>query len=197
MTVKEKKQGAGEHPYNVYQFPELTDNYSIVLPTFIADAELSPKLKGILLFAKANCECGTNHFTVQNRTGYLAEKLGVGKNQVNGYLSELENKGHIRFIDKTLIITSSHFPLFITDDYDNIIYSLIYQFCLLKGTVPPLKDKEAMGWLGAKYVGNYKQLLTDLNKKCVTLPKTVHLNYFCKALLNKIPTKKVVEFYIL
>ena len=190
LTVKEKKQGTKEYPYNVYLFPELTDNYSMVLPTFIADTELSPKLKGILLFAKANCECGTNHLIFQSRTGDLAEKLGVGKNQVNGYLSELESKGYIRFIGKTLIITSSHFPLSITNDYDNIIYSLIYKFCLFKGIVPPLKDKQAIAWLETKYADNYKQFVADLKKKCVALPNTVHLNYFCQALLNKTPIKK-------
>jgi len=199
LTVKEKKQGTKEYPYNVYLFPELTDNYSMVLPTFIADTELSPKLKGILLFAKANCECGTNHLIFQSRTGDLAEKLGVGKNQVNGYLSELESKGYIRFIGKTLIITSSHFPLSITNDYDNIIYSLIYKFCLSKGIVPPLKDKQATAWLGAKYVDNYKQFVADLQKKCAALPNTVHLNYFCQALLNKMPTKQkepISEYYL-
>ena len=190
LTVKEKKKGEAEYPYNVYQFPELTDDFSIVLPTLISDPELTTKEKGILLFCKAQCESGTNHFSFKNRTDDLAKKIGVGKNQINGYLRGLEQKGHIRFIDHTLIVCSPYFPLAIRKDYDNIIYYIIYKFCLSKNRVPPIKDKNAIGMLGTKYVDNYKQLVADLKAKCPQLPHSLHLNYFCQALLNKIPTRK-------
>lgn len=190
LTVKEKKQGEAEYPYNVYQFPELTDDFSIVLPTFIGDLDLTTQEKGILMFCKANCENGTNHFSFKNRTDDLAKKIGVGKNQINGNLRGLEQKKHIRFIEHNLIITSPHFPLFVRTDYDNIIYGIIYKFCLFKNRVPPMKDKDAIGTLGAKYVENYKQLVADLKAKCPQLPQSLHLNYFCQALLNKMPSKK-------
>ena len=190
LTVKEKKQGEAEYPYNVYQFPELTDDFSIVLPTFIADLDLTTKEKGILMFCKANCENGTNHFSFKNRTDDLAKKIGVGKNQINDNLLGLEQKKHIRFIEHHLIITSPHFPLSVRTDCDNIIYAIIYKFCLFKNRVPPMKDKDAIGMLGAKYVENYKQLVTDLKVKCPQLPQSLHLNYFCQALLNRIPTRK-------
>lgn len=190
LTVKEKKQGEAEYPYNVYQFPELTNDFSIVLPTFITDLDLTNKEKGILMFCKANCENGTNHFSFKNRTDDLAKKIGVGKNQINDYLHRLEQKKHIRFIDHTLIVCSPYFPLAIRKDYDNIIYYIIYKFCLSKDRVPPINDKNAIGMLGTKYVDNYKQLVADLKAKCPQLPYSLHLNYFCQALMNKKPTKK-------
>lgn len=190
LTVKENKQGEAKFPYNVYQFPELREDFSIVLPTFIADHELTTKEKGILLFCKANCEKGTNHFSFKNRTDDLAKKIGVGKNQANDYLRGLEQKKHIRFIDHTLIVCSPYFPLAIRNDYDNVIYYIIYKFCLSKDRVPPIKDKDAIGMLGTKYVDNYKQLVADLKAKCPQLPPSLHLNYFCQALMNKMPAMK-------
>ena len=190
LSVKEKKQGEAEYPYNVYQFPELSDDFSIVLPTLISAPELTIKEKGILLFCKAQCESGTNHFSFKNKTDDLAKKIGVGKNQINDYLHGLEQKKHIRFIDHALIVCSPYFPLAIRKDYDNIIYYIIYKFCLSKDRVPPIKDKKAIGMLGTKYVDNYKQLVADLKAKCPQLPQSLHLNYFCQALLNKMPQKK-------
>lgn len=190
LTVKEKKQGEADYPYNVYQFPKLKDNFSIVLPTFINDIELTTKEKGILMFCKAYCENGTNHFSFKNKTDDLAKKIGVGKNQINGYLRGLEQKKHIRFIDHTLIVCSPYFPLAIKNDYDNIIYFIIYRFCLSKNRVPPIKDKDAISMLGTKYVDNYKQLVADLKAKCPHLSQSLHLNYFCQVLMNKKPAMK-------
>ena len=201
LTISEKKQGEAEYPYNVYRFPELKDNYSIVRPTIITDLQLSIKEKGLLMFCKANCEKGTNHFSFKSKTGDLAKRLGIGKNSICSYLKGLEEKKHIRFIDNTLIVTSPHFPLSIrSKDYDNIIYFIIYKFCLKQNRVPPLKDKTAISWLSAKYIDRYKQLLTDLNARCIKLPQNLHLNYFCQALLNRMPTKEqsaTSEIYIL
>lgn len=191
LTISDKKQGEAEYPYNVYKFSELKDNYSIVLPTIITDPQLSIKEKGLLMFCKANCEKGANHFSFKNKTGDLAKRLGIGKNSICNFLKGLEQKKHIRFIDRTLIISSPYFPLAIRmKDYDNIIYSIIYDFCLAKNRVPPLKDYTAISYLTGKYIDNYKKLKADLKMKCQNLPQTLHLNYFCQALLNKMPTKK-------
>lgn len=201
LTISDKKQGEAEYPYNIYKFPELKDNYSIVQPTIITDLQLSIKEKGLLMFCKANCEKGTNHFSFKSKTSDLAKRLGIGKNSICSYLKGLEEKRHIRFIGNTLIVTSPHFPLSIRmKDYDNVIYFIIYKFCLAKNRVPPLRDNNAIGYLMERYIGRDKQLITDLNAKCKKMPQSLHLNYFCQALLNKMPTKKqsaASEIYIL
>ena len=60
LKMTERKQGKSDHRYNVYQFDELKKDYFIILPSFLYDRNISPKLKGLLLFIKANCWSGTN-----------------------------------------------------------------------------------------------------------------------------------------
>lgn len=134
-----------------------------------------------------------------NYTTTLVEKLGIGKNIITRCLNELESKGHIRFIGKTLVITSPHFPLSVKNDYDNSIYNEIYKFCLFKNKVPPIRNKTAMDCLTVHYTCYIDKLIQDLNKKCGKLPESLQLNYFCQALLNKIPSKTEItttSFYL-
>ena len=51
-----------DHRYNVYHFPEINGDNFIVLPFIIEDTNLTTEEKGVMLFIKANCYCGTNHF---------------------------------------------------------------------------------------------------------------------------------------
>ena len=90
LKVAERKQGESGHPHNVYQFDELKKDYFMILPPLLYDNNISPKLIGLLLFIKANCWSGTNFLLFNGMTTDLAEKLGVGKNQIKGYLEELE-----------------------------------------------------------------------------------------------------------
>lgn len=183
-----KKKGDGDHRYNVYEFPEINDNCMILNPDFIEDKNLSAEQKGILLFIKANCIDGTNHFQFKSKEE-LANKIGVGKNSISSIIGELEKKDCIRIINNTLVLTSGYFPLYLKWAASNHIYHIIYSYCLYKGIEPPIKDKECLMCL-LEYANRYKELKEDLLNKCKNLPKEVSLYYFCKALLNKLPEKQ-------
>lgn len=205
LNEAEKKQGKSRYPYNVYQFDYLKEDYFMILPPILKDNNISSKLKGLLLFIKANCCYGTNYLKFERKTKDLAEKIGVGKN--SDYLNELESKGYIRYIGKTLHITNNNFPLSINnDELDNKTYEIIYNFCLSKNIIPPVKkvDKrgkdKALSWIVGEYQNEcdpsdneqrpYGRLINTLNTRCSNLPKTVSLYYFCQALCNKKPPKE-------
>ena len=191
-----KKKGEGDHRYNVYEFPIIEDNCMILDPTFIEDNDLTAELKGVMLFIKANCIDGTNHFLFKSREE-LAKKIGVGKNSISSIIRELEKKGCIRIINHTLIITDGCFPLYLKGKSTNYIYSIIYTYCLNKGIEPPLKHKMCLLYLGMKYANKYTELQEDLLSKCKSLPKDVSLHYFCKALINQMPEKKPEPFFVI
>jgi len=195
LKVTERKQGELEYPYNVYQFEYLRKDYFVILEPFLFDDNISPKLKGLLLFIKANCWNGTNYLLFNGKTTDLPNKLGVGKNLINTYLSELESKGYIRFIGKSLHITNDCFPLSFKNDSDNTAYKIIYNFCMERNRVPPVKDvdttgkDEALSWIVGEYLDDTNRLLRTLNKRCKNLPEKLTIRYFCQALRNKLPPK--------
>ena len=195
LKMTERKRGESEYPYNVYKFDELQRDYFIVLPPILYDNNISSKLKGLLLFIKANCWSGTNFFPFNGITMDLAEKLGVGKNQVKDYLKELESKGYIRFIGKSLHITNENFPLYRKADMWNVTYQIIYDFCLKHDRVPPVKDvdgkrkDEKLSLIAGKYMDDYDRLRNALIERCQKLPEQLTLQYFCQVLLNRKSTK--------
>ena len=184
-----KKKSDGDHRYNVYEFPYIEDNCMILNPDFIKDENLSAEQKGILLFIKANCIDGTNHFQFKSKEE-LAKKIGVGKNSISSIIKELEEKYCIRIISHTLVLISGYFPLYLNGNPDNYMYHIIYKYCIDKGVVPPMKEKWCLMYLYEKYANRYKELEDDLHSKCKKLPNDVSLHYFCKALLNKMPEKR-------
>ena len=210
LNVIDKKKGGSDHRYNVYQFNYLTDDYFILLPQFLYDNNITPKLKGLLLFIKANCWKGTNYLYFNGKTTDLPTKLRVGKNQLKKHLEELESKGYIRFIGKSLHITNENFPLFWEDDMDNITYKIIYDYCLSKNIIPPIKDVDKKGrdkslsWIVGEYQNEcdpsdkeqrpYGRIIKALQTRCANLPENVTLQYFCQALCNKKPPKKDFQY---
>lgn len=176
-----------DHRYNVYHFPEINGDNFIVLPLFIDDSNLTTEEKGVMLFIKANCIDGTNHFHFKSMAELKAE-IGVGKNST--VIKDLEAKGYVRIIGDAIIITCDAFPLYLNGNPDNYIYSLIYNYCLDMGVVPPMKEKWCLMYLYEKYANKYIKLEEDLHNKCMNLPNDVSLHYFCKALLNKMPEKR-------
>lgn len=195
LNELERKQGKSDHRYNVYQFDYLKEDYFIILPSFLDDKKISTKLKGLLLFIKANCLKGTNFLTF-NKKEELPKLLHVGRNQLLADLKELESKGYIRFIGKSLHIISDKFPLFWDQDMDNITYKIIYDFCLEHDRVPPIKnvDKqhkdENLSWIVCEYQNDYDRLRNTLNERCKRLPEKLSLEYFCQVLRNKKPTRE-------
>lgn len=209
LNVIDKKKGEADHRYNVYQFDYLTDDYFILLPQFLYDNNISPKLKGLLLFIKANCWKGTNYLLFNGRTTDLPAKLGVGKNQLKDYLEELEEKGYIRFIGKSLHIINENFLLFWEHDMDNDTYQIIYDYCLSKNIIPPIKNVDKKGkdkslrWIVGEYQNEcdpsdkkqrpYGRLIKALQTRCSNLPENVTLQYFCQVLCNKKPPKETIH----
>lgn len=193
LSVTELKKGESIHRYNVYKFDYLKEDYFFLLPSFLNDKYISAKQKGLLLFIKANCCKGTNYIQFEGKTTDLCQLLGIGKN--SNYLNELESKGYIRFIGKTLHIINENFPLFWDQDIDNITYKIIYDFCLKHDKVPPLKrvdDKRkeiALSWIVGEYTNDYERLRNDLYERCKNLPENLSLEYFCQVLRNKKPTR--------
>ena len=193
LSVTELKKGESIHRYNVYKFDYLKEDYFFLLPSFLNDKYISAKQKGLLLFIKANCCKGTNYIQFEGKTTDLCQLLGIGKN--SNYLNELESKGYIRFIGKTLHIINENFPLFWDQDIDNITYKIVYDFCLEHDRVPPLKrvdDKRkeiALSWIVGEYTNDYERLRNDLYERCKNLPENLSLEYFCQVLRNKKPTR--------
>ena len=195
LNVTELKKGESIHRYNVYKFDYLKEDYFFLLPSFLEDKNISPKLKGLLLFIKANCLKGTNYLYYNGITTDLASTLKVGRNQIKGYLEELKSKGYIRYIGNSLHIINENFLLFWDQDMDNITYKIIYDFCLKHDKVPPFKrvdDKHkdiALSWIVGEYTNDYERLRNDLNERCKNLPENLSLEYFCQVLRNKKPTR--------
>ena len=189
------KKGASDYRYNVYQFDYLKEDYFYLLPPFLEDKNISPKLKGLLLFIKANCLKGTNYLTFDKKKE-LHKLLHVGRNQLLADFKELESKGYIRFIGNSLHIIDENFPLFLDQDLDNITYKIVYDFCLEHDRVPPTKrvdgrnKDKTLSWIVGAYTDDYERLRNDLNERCKNLPENLSLEYFCQVLRNKKPTRE-------
>lgn len=196
LKVIDMKKGASDHRYNVYKFDYLKEEYFYLLPPFLEDKNISPKLKGLLLFIKANCLKGTNYLYYNGITTDLASTLKVGRNQIKGYLEELRSKGYIRYIGNSLHIINENFLLFWDQDMDNITYKIIYDFCLNHDRVPPTKrvdgkgKDKALSWIVGAYTDDYERLLDTLNERCKNLPENLSLEYFCQVLCNKRPIRE-------
>lgn len=195
LNEPERKQGKSGYPYNSYQFEYLKKEYFYLLPQFLEDKNISPKLKGLLLFIKANCFKGTNYLTF-NKKEELHKLLHVGRNQLLADLKELESKGYIRYIGNSLHIINENFLLFWDQDMDNVTYKIIYDFCLEHDRVPPTKKVDgrnkdkALSWIVGAYTDDYERLRNDLNERCKNLPENLSLEYFCQVLRNKKPTRE-------
>ena len=195
LNEPERKQGKSDYRYNVYQFDYLKEDYFIILPLLLEDNSISSKLKGLLLFIKANCLNGTNYLTFSKKEE-LHKLLHVGRNQLLADLKELESKSYIRYSGNSLHIINENFPLFMNKDMDNITYKIIYKFCLEHERVPPIKrvdDKnkdKALSWIVGAYTDDYERLRNALNERCKKLPENLSLEYFCQVLCNKKPTKE-------
>jgi hypothetical protein len=185
--ITKKKQIDGDMRYNVYRFPKINGDNFIVLPSLVDDLSLTAEEKGVMLFIKANCYNGTNHFLFKSMAE-LKAKIGVGKNST--VIKDLEYKGFVRIIGKAIIITNDAFPLYLNGKPENYIYHLIYNYCLYKGVVPPIKEERALFYLKTKYPDGHTSLKDDLLCKCKNLPNEISLNYFCMALLNMMPEKR-------
>lgn len=180
---------------NVYHFNQITRDYITALGTLRDNTELSPEQKGILLKVKMMCLKDTNFLKYSSRAE-LIEMLCIPKNKVHNVLKELEDKGYICFIGNSLHVSPIFFPLSIYgDETVNHIYKVIYNYCLIKRVCPPIKDNEALDILKKKFPNTDDTLLNTLTQRCASLPKSVSLDYFVKAIEDKKITKDVKTDY--
>ena len=194
LKIKELVKGKSDFRYNSYYLPFYKENYFIVNADFLYE-DIPTKLKGILLFLKANCWNGTNYLEYHS-LDELSKLAGIGKNDISKYKRELERLGLIKCFKNHLFITCEHFPLHLTDTPKNRIYQFIYDFCFCKEIIPPYKKADDADWdrnillISEMYQNDYEQLEKDLNDRCANLPPEVSLEYFCKALTGRMPVKK-------
>ena len=194
LKIKELVKGKSDFRYNSYYLPFYKENYFIVNADFLYE-DIPTKLKGILLFLKANCWNGTNYLEYHS-LDELAKLAGIGKNDISKYKRELESLGLIKCFRNHLFITSEYFPLHLEETPKNKIYKVIYDYCFSKETIPPYKKVDDADWdssiflIAEKYQNDYERLEKDLNDRCANLPPEVSLEYFCKALTGRMPVKK-------
>ena len=113
-------------------------------------------------------------------------------------MRELENKGFIKYIGKTLHVPQEFFKLFQKDNTYNLLYKTIYDYCLMQNVVPPYKDKDTydIGLLIEKFT-TPDELLSKLKVRCPQLPQNVSMAYFTETLTNKRAiTEKPIEYEI-
>ena len=194
-------KGKGKYPYNVYHSVRLDKDYSIVLPEIIKDTDLTPEQKGILIKIKLVCEKGTNFIKFGNRTE-LAKLIGINTKQFAAKLKPLLDKGYLHYIDNSLQLNPTYFPLALKMDnthegISNYVYAVIYQYCLYKHVCPPLRDSKAISYLMAKYPNKDDSLKEALVKRCPSLPKNVSLDYFVKALRDKKVDRPKLEWNVI
>ena len=113
-------------------------------------------------------------------------------------MRELESKGFIKYIGKTLHVPQKFFKLFLNDNIHNLLYKTIYDYCLMQDVVPPYKDKDTydIGLLIEKFA-TPDELLSKLKERCPQLPQNVSMAYFTETLTNKRAiTKEPIKYEI-
>ena len=79
---------------------------------------------------------------------------------------------------------------------DNMIYKIIYDYCLEHDSTPPVKNVDgkgkdkALSLIVAKFTNDYDSLCNVLEERCKKLPEHPSLEYFCQVLVNRKPTKE-------
>ena len=185
ITDTTKRHGIGEYDHNVYKMDYLSEDYFMMNPMMITEESIEPKLKGLLMLIKTYCHKGTNCLPFNSKE-HLANMFRVGKNQIASYLSELEEKGFIRIMEKTLILSKEYFYLSVKDNLYNQLYEMIYDYCLSQDAVPPYKDADRndIGLIAAAFP-HPDLLLSTLKNRCPKLPRNVSMSYFTKVLRNR------------
>ena len=102
------------------------------------------------------------------------------------YFDELEAKGFIGYIGKSLHVPRNLLYLSRKDNIYNKLYDTIYDYCLSQNVKPPYKDKDThdIGLLVAEF-STPDELLSKLKERCPQLPQNVSMAYFTKTLVNK------------
>lgn len=188
IRVIDKKQGKSQYPYNVYLLGYIEDDFSMIKPELLFDPLLEADQKGLLILLKSHCHAGTNHMdfpTIEE----VSKTLHIDRDRLSIMIAGLEKLKYVRRIGNTLIITNDNVLMFYKeDDCFNNAYLLIYNFCLLKNVVPPIKgDKHT-------FVNNIGRILESfptqellaraLISRFKVLPPDVSLSYFCEGLCN-------------
>ena len=187
IRVIDKKQGKSQYPYNVYLLEHIEDDFLMIKPELLFDPLLDADQKGLLILLKSHCHAGTNHMDFPTFEE-VAKTLHIYRDKLSKMIAALEKLKYVRRIGNTLIITNDNVLMFYKKDCLDITYRLIYNFCLLKNVVPPIKgDKHT-------FVNNIGRILESfptqellaraLISRFKVLPPDVSLSYFCEGLCN-------------
>ena len=177
----------GDHRYNVYQFGKLETNYAIYDPFFFMDPGLTSEQKGLIMLLKSHCYYGTNHLSYPSDSK-IGELLGIGSESLKKKVRELIDIGQAKMIGDTLVLLNPHIKHALDMRIStNWVYSVIYEFCVEKGVVPPRKNvvgKENLRRIAAKY-GDRDSLQKGLQERFKTLPPLVNIAYFTQGLMGE------------
>lgn len=181
-----KTSGQNGHPYNVYKLHILTDDYSIYKPEFFTDPTLTPEQKGLIMLLKSHCFAGTRHMPFESYCR-MDKLFNINRITLKKKISELQSLGQISFKNGHLILLNQNILLSIDkENPKNWVYETIYQFCIDKGIVPPLRDSADNVLLIAEQYYNESMLKEALSQKFnYKLPLSVDLSYFAQGLMNK------------
>lgn len=177
----------GDHRYNVYQFGKLENDYSIYDPFFFMDTNLTSEQKGLIMLLKSHCYYGTNHLSYPSDSK-IGEQLGIGSKSIKKKIRELIDIGQAKMLGDTLVLLNPYIKHALDMRIpSNWAYSVIYEFCVEKGIVPPRKNvvgKQNLRLITTKYM-NRDSLLEGLNAKFKKLPPLVNIAYFAQGLLGE------------
>lgn len=177
----------GDHRYNVYQFKKLEIDYSIYDPFFFMDPNLTSEQKGLIMLLKSHCYYGTNHLSYPSDTK-ISELVGIGDQLFKKKIRELIDIGQAKVLGDTLVLLNPYIKHALDMRIpSNWAYSVIYEFCVGKGVVPPRKNeigKKNLGLISAKYM-DQDSLKKALQERFDTLPPYVNIAYFTQGLLGK------------
>ena len=185
MRIIGKKKGEYPYPYNIYEFDHLEDDFSMITPNLLFDPNLDIEYKGLLILLKSHCHEGTNHMNYPSNEE-VANELKIGKEKLSNMVGVLEALKYVKRIGYSLIIIDPNILMFYdTRDPYNIGYKIIYDFCLSKGVVPPIKGEsrnENLCQILAMFPPEL--LMEELPKRFKKLPPIISLDYFCQGLRN-------------
>lgn len=174
-----KRKGDGEYCYNVYHFDSLKEDYLFFYSDFLY-LDIPAKLKGFAIYLRSKIKNGAGFYTYED-----ISEFNLDPRTFKSYIRDLEEYGIIKIIGKSIILNTEYFPLYLNETKENMLYSIICDFCISKGVLPPIKHtidgrERCLELMTTQLKGKE----VNLEEKFKTLPEKVTLEYFLKGLCN-------------
>ena len=216
-----KPYSGDERKKNVYYFRK-AERFYFLSPNIICRTDIKNEIKGFLIRLACLCEPGTTKiYTANCRKGKanissIASSLNTSREKAAILLSKCEKQGLIKAIPRGYIILEDSFLLNIGKKHEDIVYNIIYKYCILKGVVPPDRYKFTnkgtsvecgdLRMLAHAIAGKWSMYLQEAKRhqetpllfnefirevllptRFPTLPEEPHWEYFKKAIMNIAP----------